>query len=414
MSEQLTKPILLDETFSNKMDTTNALLAMIATDSDITSYSKIQRIVQMGLAEKVFDIGTQINVNWTDSVSGTVYEVPMDVVHFEDVELQDGTIVPGMFLQWHYSTPFSLQFDQSEALYYCSEDLAAGTYYFTIGSTWGSCVSGTSYYFTTTENIPAGGQIRIGGTSETAAWEVSSTEAANWRVYTYSSNDSTFALESGLELTEGTEGTSLGTTTSSIKYADSGINNLQRASLGYGRWSHSGVRQYLNSSASIGSWWTPQNAFDRPPSQLAKYPGFMSGFDSDFLAVIKPIKVTTALNTTSDSDIGTSEDTYDTFFLPSLEQEFITPQVSGVEGDYWEYWKRACGRTTTTPRNVTYANGGQPITYAINAKTTAQSVRLRSCSSSNAYHAWSVGTSGSVASSSSSYSLRLAPACVIC
>ncbi|MCD8052353.1 MAG: hypothetical protein LUE89_11880, partial [Clostridiales bacterium] len=114
----------------------------------------------------------------------------------------------------------------------------------------------------------------------------------------------------------------------------------------------------------------------------------------------------------SDAADGTSEDTYDTFFLPSLEQQFITPQLAGVEGDYWEYWKLATGSSETIETGVT---GAFPVTYAINAQTSAQYVRLRSALRSSAYLTWCVNSSGSVYGipyASSAY--RFAPACVIC
>lgn len=393
---------------------TNAYLAILANESlasAITDFSAIQRLVQAGYASKIFTVGDQINVTWTDK-SGTEYTWPFNVVHFDDVTLEDGEVVPGMFLQAHYCSTFGVQFDQSEALYYCDEALPAGTYYFTIGTNWGTyCVSGSSYYFTTTEEVPAGGQIRIGRSSESDAWGAPDQSPSNWVVHTYESTSATEPLESALTLTEGTEGTSLGTTTSTIDYADSGINNLQRAAYGYNRWSHSGIRQYLNSAADAGAWWAPQNNFDRPPAQLASYPGFMAGFDEDFLNILKPIKVTTALNTVSDDQIGTQEDTYDTFFLASLEQQFITPQLSGVEGDAWDYWKRATGSTTTIKTGVT---GAFPITYALNAKTSAQNVRLRSASRGYAYYTWFVGSTGTVTTYTAYYAHRFSPACVVC
>ncbi len=393
----------------------NAYLAVLAKDSieaAITDYASIQRIVRAGLASKVFEVGDQINVSWTNEVSGTTYEWPFDVVHFDDVELADGETVPGMYLQAHYCSPFGVQFDQTEANYYCGEALPAGAYFFTVGTSWGSYfVPDTSYYFTTTVDIPAGGQIRVGAKSESTAWAGGDTAVSSWRVYTYESSSATDTLESGLELTEGTSGTSLGTAKTTDDYADSGINNLARAGFGYNRWSQSGIRQYLNSSAAIGEWWSSQNNYDRPPAQLATYPGFMSGFNDDFLAILKPVKVTTVLNTVSDDQIGTSEDTYDTFFLASLEQQFITPQLSGVEGDAWEYWKRVVGSTETVARQVT---GAFPLTYSLNAKTTAQNVRLRSASRSHACNSWDVSSSGSVNNYYAYYAYRFVPCCVVC
>lgn len=404
--------------FPNKdqFDLLNANIAAIAAANSsavFADYNAISRIVRQGLGPQFFQIGDQINVKYRDPTnSETVYDWPFNVVHFGDVTLQDGEVVPGMFLQAHYCSPFESQFDQSEALYYCSIALNPGTYCFTIGTDWGTyCKAGTTYHFTTTQQIPAGGQVRIGRANESDPWAAPDNAPSTWKVHTYASTSSTEPLETGLTVTEGAQGTSLGTTTTNIKYGDTGINNLQRSGYGYNRWSQSGIRQYLNSKGAAGAWWTPQNNFDRPPAQLATYPGFMAGFEDNFLDVLKPIKVTTALNTISDSEIGTSEDTYDTFFLASLQQQYIQPQLSGAEGDTWEYWRRAVGSTSPAPR---LKDGAFPLTYAINGKTSAQFVRLRSASRSNATYAWLVGSSGYVFTSHSAWAYRFSPACVIC
>lgn len=405
--------------FPNKaqFDLLNANVAAIAAanaSAVFADYNAIARIVRQGLGPQFFQIGDQINVKWKPDDSGTEYDWPFNVVHHGNVTLEGGEVVPGMYLQAHYCSSLGIQFDQSEALYYCADTLPAGTYNFTIGSTWGDkgyVVTGKTYSFTTTQSIPAGGQVRIGRANEADSWDAPDNAPSTWRVHTYASPSATDPLETNLTLTEGAQGTSLGTTTDSIKYGDSGINNLQRAGYGYNRWSQSGIRQYLNSKAAAGAWWTPKNNFDRPPAQLAANRGFMAGFEDDFLAVLKPVKVTTALNTISDSEIGTSEDTYDTFFLASLEQEYITSQSSGIEGEVWEYWKRAIGSTSPAPW---HQNGAVPITYAINSKTSAQYVRLRSADRGNAYSTWYVYDSGQVHSNISTWGSRFSPACVIC
>ena len=138
----------------------------------------------------------------------------------------------------------------------------------------------------------------------------------------------------------------------------------------------------------------------------------MAGFDEAFLNIIKPVKVTTALNTVSDSNIGTSEDTYDTFFLPSLEQEYIVPQLAGVEGDYWPYWKERLGLTSPQVQGTGGANA-RHIRYAYDAKTSAQYCRLRSAFRGGAGHTWVVHASGYAASNSSTIAYRGCPACVI-
>ena len=167
------------------------------------------------------------------------------------------------------------------------------------------------------------------------------------------------------------------------------------------------------SAAAAGAWWTAQNPYDRRPAELASLRGFMAGFDEAFLNIIKPVKVVTALNTITDTAIGASEVTYDTFFPASLEQEYIVPQVSGVEGDYWEYWKRRLGLSSPQGTGSAYANANH-IRYGYNAKTTAQACRLRSANRGTAYYTWNVNTTGYANSSYATNSYRCAPACVIC
>lgn len=375
-------------------------------NKNLLTWGQIQAVVQAGNAQDWFNIGDQLSVNW----KGNALE--WDVVSFDDVELQNGDVVPGLWIQSHYAME-GIQFDASEAIYVTESALAAGTYHFTFGTTWGSnVVSGKSYQFTTTQEIPVGGQIMIGKNNDWYTWGAPDQAPANWRVHTFSTNSATTPLESNLTLTEGTGGTDLGSLASTQKYSSSGMNNLQRAGYGYNRWGQSANRQYYNSSAAAGAWWSPQNPFDRAPQQLASQTGFMAGFDSYFLAVLKPIKVVTALNTVSDTDIGASETTYDTFFLPSLEQEYIVPQASGVEGDYWPYWK---DRLDLESPQVTGSDGtnANHIRYAYNAKTSAQACRLRSALRGHAYATWYVSATGYV-NGDATYANRGCPACVIC
>lgn len=379
------------------------VIAMGSAASNITSLSSIRRIVQNGMAEKFFCIGDRINVNWTDIAAQKTYEVPLDVVHFGEVELKNGEIVPGMFLQWHYAIPFAVQFDNYEAFYYAEEELPAGTYNITMGNNWGNnVVSGKTYQFTLTQAVPAGGQL--------AGFRAMSEKApAEWKVYSYASKTSETPIET-LDVAEGNEGTSLGIMSSITKYANSGINNMQRVGYGYNRWSQSGYRQFLNSKAGVGAWWTPQHNFDRAPDQLATKAGFLSGFDDDFLNCIGEIKVVTNLNTVSDSEIGAQEITYDKFFLPSLEQLYVNPQLAG-EGDYWEYWKKATGATAPQAQYGTYP---ERITYGIDNKAAAQSTRLRSAFRGSTGSTWSVYASGFVHSPNASSAYRCTPDCVIC
>ena len=393
------------------------LTQLIQSQSEATpiaTLNEIAEIVRRGEASNVFNIGDQINVNWNNGQND--YVLPFDITHFGDVQLQDGETIPGMFIQSHYALD-GVQFDQNEAFYVVpAGGMAAGTYHFTMGNSWGThVVSGKSYEFTLAESYAEGDLLQLG----TATSEVSGlpdTAPANWRVRTYKASGSTPAGLAAnateiVTLSEGTGGIDLGTLSSSTKYGTSGLNNMQRAAYGYNRWSQSAIRQQMNSDAAAGSWFTPQNPYDRRPDQLASLRGMKAGFDEGFLNILKPVKVTTALNTVTDDQIGASEDTFDMFFLASLEQEYIQPQASGVEGQYWEYWKRRLGLTNPQPT-------GQPfpahIRYAYNAKTSAQYCRLRSAYRGLAYLTWPVNTSGTAYTTHATYAFRAVPACVIC
>lgn len=381
----------------------NAYLAALAAetaDNVFTSYAAIQRIVRQGLAPKFFQIGDQIIVPWTDTSTGKTYQVPLDIVHFGNATLKDGEVVPGMFLQWHFATPYGVQFDQSEALYVVKDtELPSGAYTFNIPTTWSKATAG-DYTFTLTKPVPVGGQIA-------GLIKLADVLPSSWTIQTYADNTTTEQIES-VQVTVGNTGTSLGQL---IPAGNEQLNSIHRVGYGYNRWSQSAIRQWLNSDKDKGQWWKPQNAYDRPPEQLAGKPGFLTGFETEFLDVIGEIKVTTALNTVTDAAAGATEDTYDKIFLPSLEQLYIVPQLKGVEGDFWEYWKRATGATEPQTWYGTYP---ERITYGIEAQSSAQYVRARSAYRGHGCSTWYVTTSGGVYGNYAYGALRCAPACVMC
>lgn len=384
-----------------------------ARSIDLSNMREVQEIVKAGKAEEFFQLGDQIDITWKpDNSAETEYHIPFDVVSFMPaVDGQGNTHQHAMWLQSHYALT-GIQFSGNNAFYVPTEELPAGTYYFTIGNDWGNnCVAGKIYEFTTTQAVPAGGQLLLGTASSNTSG-LPDTAPANWRVRTFANGLQDTPTEI-LTLTEvaSSSGTNLGVLSNSTKYAESGINNMQRAAYGYNRYAHSAIRQWLNSAAGKEEWWEQKNPFDHRPDQLAAVQGFMAGLPQDFLEVIRPIKVTTALNTISDSEIGASEDVVDKFFLPSLEQEYIVPQASGVEGAYWEYWKERLGLNSPQSQGSGGANPAH-IRYAYENHTSAQTVRLRSASRGYALYAWFVFSSG-YAYSSATHAFRPAPACVI-
>lgn len=406
---KIKRPIVLDETarlMLGEMRLNNEILTSLASGINYkpTSIRDVINVVRAGKASTVFQVGDQIIIPWKDITNGKTYEVPLNVCAFSTATLQDGEELPSMIVQWHYATPFGVQFNHQQAFFHAAEELAAGTYYIEIGSKWGTyCEAGKKYQFTLTKAVPAGGQLAgFHGAPDQ--------NPANWKVYSYNGNAAVDAIEI-VPVKEGSTGTSLGV----LKFGGDGkLNCLQRTAYGYNRWSQSAMRQWLNSDKGAGEWWSPQNEFDRCPDQLATKAGFLTGFDPDFLDVLRPTKVVTALNTLTDSTSANGveplETTYDKVFLPSIEQMHINPQLAG-EGTTWEYWKRASGMATKMQHWQTYP---QIRTFAVENHTSPQNVRLRSASRGYSCYAWNVNSSGSVYNDGASNAWRCAPACELC
>ncbi|MBD5117635.1 MAG: fibronectin type III domain-containing protein [Clostridiales bacterium] len=75
---------------------------------------------------------------------------------------------------------------------------------------------------------------------------------------------------------------------------ESGNTDSNRRSYGNNRWIFSNVRQWLNSQAAAGKWYSAQHSADAPPTKAnsAGYngydtkPGFLAGFSASFLAAL--------------------------------------------------------------------------------------------------------------------------------
>lgn len=361
-----------------------ALQTMAFTQStkleNITTWDQISGLVRNGYAQKIFDFGDWINEKWTDTAATKEYEYPWRVNHFENVELEDGEIVQGMFLQAHYAHPFGVQFSQARAFLKCPDGLTAGTYNVKLERDWGSNAKANTYWqFTLTKDVPKGGRL-------SGFIQMPDVASSNWKVISYAA-DAITKLET-VPVTSGQDGTALGT----LQYAtrNGNLNSMQETAYGWNRWKTSALRQYLNSEQAKGKWWTPQDEWDIAPDQLATKDGFLCGMPADMLKVLKTVKVVTYANTVQDG--GEADITYDRVFLPSLEQLFINPQIAG-EGTVHEYWQRRSGIKTKMQQYQTYP---RMISYAVENHTSPQNVRLRSAFRGNAYNAWYVYSSGGV------------------
>lgn len=359
---------------------------------------EFQKLVRAGVAQWLFPVGTILVIKWTDKRNNNVYQVPHIVAHYGTATLEDGEEVPSCILVWKYLPPYGVQFSESQAMYYSESGEPADTYYFNIPTTWSKAAAG-KYHFTLTQAIPAGGQIA-------GPRLIADTEPANWVVKTYASPTSTTPIET-VPVVAGEEGTPLGDL---VPAGSATLNSIHRVGYGSNRYAHAAIRQWLNSEAGIGAWWTPQSNYDRPPEQLATCPGFLSGYEEDFLAILSPSKVTTALNTVSDSGIGQYEDTYDKVFLPSLEEIFATTQLANVEGEVWELYKRLVGRSTPAPWYSPNIFDAYKMRGIENPTGGTQYVRLRSAFRGGAYSAWCMYSAGYLNGGSACSALRGLPA----
>ena len=337
---EVVEPIYLDQTAKDngrKLDQmTAALLGMSSSLGVIAraqtgvveemDYNGIKAVVAAGNAPAVFPVGTQL-VNTYTAKDGKAYDCPWDVVKTDDIaEGETGTTAPAMVLQMHYASLEDIQFSAYQAFFVVPEaGLVAGTYNVKMGLDWGTNVkNGTVYQFTLTKNAPAGARL-------TGFYNAPDTAPTSWKVYVYKDQNKSELLET-CSVSAGEAGTNLGTF---LAKPNGNLNGLHPVGYGDNRWWKSAYRQYLNSDAAAGGWWTPQDEWDMKPDQADTVPGFLAGFSDDFKAALTRVKVVTYGNTVTDD--GSAVVTYDKIFLPSLQEIYCSPQVSGEGTGYWPY-----------------------------------------------------------------------------
>lgn len=407
---EVVEPIYLDETAKDngkKLDQmTAALLGMSSSLGVIAraqtgvveemDYTGIKAVVAAGNAPAVFPVGTQL-VNTYTSKDGKSYDCPWDVVKADDIaEGETGTTAPAMVLQMHYASLEDIQFSAYQAFYVVQESgLAAGTYNVKMGLDWGSNVkNGTVYQFTLTKSAPAGARL-------TGFYNAPNTAPTDWKVYVYKDQMKSELLET-CNVSAGETGMNLGTF---LAKPNGKLNSLHPVCYGDNRWYKSAYRQYLNSDLPAKRWWQPQDEWDMKPDQADTVPGFLAGFSDNFKNALTRTKVVTYGNTITDD--GSAVVTYDKIFLPSLEEIYCSPQVSG-EGTYWPYWKERTGAKTPQALFKTYP---LRITRDLAQRTVTRSVRLRSADRSGGNYAFAVSFDGYVRYWSAYNAYRCTMAC---
>lgn len=322
---------------------------------ELTDVQSMKNISDAGLAKDFFKIGDQIVVEYEDS-NGNKYDMPWDVVHIGDAVKADGTVKKNaIYLQSHYATVESIQFDHQENEKATEETAQEGMFYY----------------------VPNGDAFKL-------------LDVATGAAIDYTTNPDVY--HSAIKDTTG---------------------NIVR--YGYNREAHAALPQWLNSKAAKGAWWVAKHAGDVAPNELNSYRGFMAGLPAEFVNCMENLTITQALNTVSEPDKTLGKESYTAkIFLPHIEQIYAKTQIDGVEGEAWDYYKQLAQASGLSGKFEWHpATYPLLISYALNAKSTAQSVRLASASRGYSYYAWFVYSSGNVNHNNASNASRCRPACVI-
>ena len=343
----------------------------IDTLTAVNTWEDIKNAVRLGLGEKLFPVGYEFTTLDADTTQNIIWVVRAHDHH----TAANNKLTHTMTLETKNVYSLSsgaqkaVQYDATEAFYFAELGLAAGT-------------------------VPVGGQLVFDMTYN-ATLEGKS-------VKSYANKTTTTALET-VTLTEGSEGTSLGTTNGSSP----NVNHMHRAIFGSNNYAQSAVRQWLNSAAVAGSVWTPTNVFDRPAYWATSYNGFMHGLPADFLAVVQPAVL--ACRTNSLFEVESLDGTAfainqlyslkaDKFFLLSRPEIFGNwDSESYKDGTQLEYYNGL----TATERIKRDAAG------------TARFAWLRSPHPSYANHARIVLSDGTLGNNSAYNGNGVAPACII-
>ena len=367
---------------STMQEIAQALQTMAFTQAanmkNLSDWTKFSGLSRNGFIPKILNYGDQILEKWTDTAANQEYDFPWQYTHSENVELEDGEVIPGTFLEAHYTTPFGLQFS-NRAFLRCPDGLAAGTYHLMLQQNWGThAKANTSWQFTLAKAVPKGGSV-YGFT------QMPDVAPSNWRATSYAADGIT-TIET-VAVTSGSEGTDLGTMQFATRNGN--LNSMQESAYGWNRWKYSAARQWLNSEQTKGKWWTKQDDWDIAPSQLATKDGFLCGMPADMLAVLKTVKVTTLANTANDG--GVTDITYDRVFLASMSQ--MNVNMSKEEGIVHEYWQRRTNSKTPIEPWKTYP---VMIRYSAADHTSPQCVFSRSATRDYANGVMLVNSSGNV------------------
>ncbi len=343
------------------------LLATIAYNTGmsgikVSSWANVQHIVRAGIADKVFSIGDQFiaEFNGTPAV--------WDVIGINHDIPSDKRFTHSLTIQAH-DCLLNAQFSAPQALYYAETSLPAGEHRFTS--------NGVQYSFTTSQVVPAGGQVFI------SDWE---TGYVPTTITTYAA-DRTTAVEADLVVTQSAGSDTLAP-----------VNHHERCRYGSNNYAESGIRQWLNSEASTFEWVSKTN-YDRPPSYGGG--GFLHRLDPELAAVIGPVDKQVARNTVTD---GGGQDTFkDKVFLLSRVEVYAGSEGTTTGEEVYPFYEAMASSATSgeIEERIKYL-GASARTWWLRSPNTGNSNGVRN-----------VHTAGQLSSYYARHANAAAPACCI-
>lgn len=228
----------------------------------------------------------------------------------------------------HYS---AIPYCASQALFAVAADqfadgMPAGTY--TVNSDHAAYNESTTedgpVHFTTTLPVPVGGKIRHSSIGQYRGSGYARSYVLAGTFTTYDAEGT--IIESGIATVDGEEGTVLGTTTAQTPSYKVGahMNYSQRNIYGSNNFQHSAQQKWRDSDAAgaasgqIASWWYPSDEWDMPVKSTM--PGFLHGFDPEFIACIAQVRKRTLLHKADRTGAAAYVDTIMRTWAPSMTE----------------------------------------------------------------------------------------------
>lgn len=249
------------------------------------------------------------------------YDVPVN----EDLEHSITLLTQDCML---YS---AIPYCERQALYAVAADvfpdgMPAGTY--TINSDHAAYNESTSedgpISFTTIMPVPVGGKIRHTGIGYYSSNGYSRERVLAGTFVTYDASGT--IIEQGIASVDGEAGTVLGTTTAQTPSYKVGahMNYSQRNAYGSNNFQHSAQQKWRDSDAAgaasgqVASWWYPSDEWDMPVKSTL--PGFLHGFDPEFVACLAAVRKRTLLHKADRSGAVAYVDTEMKTWAPSMTE----------------------------------------------------------------------------------------------